>query len=158
TGAAAFGTAGRFQYALEVKNAALSSRPGSWNSAGSLWDHPAVSGRLGYTPNVMWNLGVSASSGPYLRDSAAALLPAGRGLGDYRETLAGADASLAWHHFEAWAEMYEARFRIPGVGDADSSAYYVEGKLKFAPQWFAALRWNQELFSSLPDGKGGSPP
>ncbi len=54
-----------------------------------------------------------------------------------------------------WAEFYEARFEVPRVGDADSFAYYFEVKYKFTPQFFAALRWNQQLFGTVPDGAGG---
>jgi predicted porin len=42
------------------------------------------------------------------------------------------------------------------VGNADTVAYYVEGRYQFAPDLFAALRWNQQLFNSLPKGEGES--
>jgi hypothetical protein len=53
-----------------------------------------------------------------------------------------------------WAEFYEARFEVPGVGNADTFAYYIEAKYKFTPQFFGAIRWNQQLFGdvSLPLG------
>ena len=57
-----------------------------------------------------------------------------------------------------WVEAYEARFEVPRVGDADSLAYYVEAKYKFTPQFFGAIRWNQQLFSTVPDGLGGRVP
>ena len=78
------------------------------------------------------------SSGPYLLPSAAESLPAGRSLARYVETVVGQDISFAWHHFQAWAEAYEARFDIPGVGVAGTQAYYVEGKYKFTPQFFGS--------------------
>src|SRR4029077_9557244 len=62
--------------------------------------------------------------------------------------------SFAWHHLQLWAEFYEVRFEVPNVGDADTFSYYIEGKYKFTPQLFGALRWNQQLFNSLPDGFG----
>jgi len=40
------------------------------------------------------------------------------------------------------------------VGDADTFAYYVEAKYKFAPQFFGAIRWNQQLFSTINNGFG----
>jgi hypothetical protein len=154
TGAAVLGSAGPMTYALEVKNASLSSNPESWNPSGDPWREPTVSGRLGLTPGEMWNFGISGSTGPYLEPGAADTLPPGRGLGQYREIVLGQDASFAWHHVQLWAECYEARFEVPGVGNADTLAYYVEGKLKLTPQFFAALRWNQQLFPSI----GGGPP
>ena len=36
------------------------------------------------------------------------------------------------------------------MGNADTFAYYLEGKYKFTPQFFAALRWNQQLFRHRP--------
>jgi hypothetical protein len=57
-----------------------------------------------------------------------------------------------------WAEVYEARFEVPRVGNADTVAYYLEAKYKFAPQLFGALRWNQQVFGRMADGQGGRAP
>ena len=149
------GRLGRFDYAAEMKNASLSSRPESWNVTETGFDHPTFSGRVGFRPNQIWNFGLSASDGPYFRPEAEQTLPPGRGIGDYREFVLGQDASFAWHHLQLWAEFYEARFEVPRVGDADTFAYYFEAKYKFTPQLFGALRWNQQLFSNIPDGAGG---
>src|SRR6266481_4078258 len=151
------GRLGRFDYAVEMKNASLSSRPESWNVTETDFDHPTFSGRVGFRPNQIWNFGLSASDGPYFRSEAEQTLPPGRGIGDYREFLLGQDAGFAWHHLQLWAEFYEARFEVPRVGDADTFGYYLEAKYKFTPQLFGALRWNQQLFSSVPDGEGGHP-
>jgi hypothetical protein len=155
-GAAIFGEFGRFKYAVEVKNAALSSRPDAWDSNEDQWRHPTMSGRVGYRPNAMWNLGISASAGPYLLPLATPTLAPGYRFGDYRQTVLAQDISFAWHRVQVWGECYEARFAVPGVGDADTVAYYVEGKYKLTPQFFASLRWNQQLFGTIPDGLGGT--
>ena len=149
------GRLGRFDYAAEMKNASLSSRPESWNVTEAGFDHPTFSGRVGFRPNQIWNFGLSASDGPYFRSEAEQTLPPGRSIGDYREFVLGQDAGFAWHHLQLWAEFYEARFEVPRVGDADTFAYYLEAKYKFTPQLFGALRWNQQLFSNIPDGAGG---
>ena len=156
SGAAAFGQLGHFDYAAEVKNASTSSLPGDWNVTAALWQNPTFSGRIGYRPNEMWNFGFSASAGSYLLSAAGPTLPPGAALGDYREILIGQDASFAWHHLQLWAEVFETRFQIPRVGNADTVAYYFETRYKFTPQFFGALRWNQQLFSALPD-LGGAP-
>ena len=145
----------RFDYAVEMKNASLSSRPESWNLTETGFDHPTFSGRVGFRPNQIWNFGLSASDGPYFRSEAEQTLPPGRSIGDYREFVLGQDASFALHHLQLWAEFYEARFEVPRVGDADTFAYYFEAKYKFTPQLFGALRWNQQLFSDIPDSAGG---
>jgi hypothetical protein len=154
SGISVSGRLGRFDYAAEMKNSALSSRPESWNATETDFGHPTFNARLGFRPNQMWNFGVSASDGAYFRSEAEPTLPRGRDLGDFRELVLGQDASFAWHHLQVWAEFYEARFEVPRVGDADTFAYYFEAKYKFTPQLFGAFRWNQQLFDSV-DATGG---
>src|SRR5437879_6953754 len=150
------GRLGRFDYAAEMKNASLSSRPESWNVTETGFDHLTFSGRVGFRPNQIWNFGLSASDGPYFRSEAEQTLPPGRSIGDYREFVLGQDAGFAWHHLQLWAEFYEARFEVPRVGDADTFAYYFEAKYKFTPQLFGAIRWNQQLFGDVSNPDSGS--
>jgi hypothetical protein len=149
------GQLGKFDYAAEMKNSSLSSRPESWNVTAIAFEHPSFNARLGFRPNQMWNFGLSASDGAYFRPEAERTLPPGRDIGDYREFVLGQDASFAWHHLQVWAEFYEARFELPRVGDADTFAYYFEAKYKFTAQFFGALRWNQQLFDNVSNGTGG---
>jgi hypothetical protein len=158
TGVSVAGRIGKFEYAAEMKNASLSSRPESWDATEIGFNHPTFSGRVGFRPNPMWKLGVSASTGPYFRPEASPTLPGGRGIGEYHERVFGQDIGFAWHHWQLWAEVYEARFDVPRVGNADTVAYYLEAKYKFAPQLFGALRWNQQVFCTVPDGQGGRAP
>jgi len=154
SGISAFGRLGQFDYAAEVKNSALSSRPESWSLTEEGFNHPTFSGRVAFRPNEAWTFGFSGSEGAYFRSEAEHTLPIGRGLDDYRQFVLGQDASFAWHHLQIWAEVYEARFEVPRVGDADTLAYYVEAKYKFAPQFFAALRWNQQFFATIDNPAG----
>jgi hypothetical protein len=154
TGVSVSGRLGKFDYAAEMKNASLSSRPESWDASETGFDHPSFSARIGFRPNQMWNFGFSASEGPYFRSEAEQMLPRGRDIGDFRELVLGQDASFAWHHLQLWAEVYEARFEVPQVGDADTLAYYLEAKYKFTPQFFGAVRWNQQLFGDVNIGGG----
>jgi hypothetical protein len=156
SGAAIFGELGKIDYAFEMKNTSLSSRPETWAPTETQWQHPTFSGRVGFLPDEMWSFGISASAGTYLQPEAESTLEPGRGFGQYLEIVLGQDMGFAWHHVQLWAEVYEARFEIPMVGNADTQAYYVEAKYKFTPQLFGALRWNQQLFSDIPDGAGGS--
>lgn len=151
SGLAAFGSIQSFDYAFELKNSALASRPEAWDFNRVGFSDPTFSGRLGYRLGPMWTLGFSGSSGSYLVPEAQPTLPLGQSLGDYREMLLGQDIAFAWHHLQIWAEAYETRFRVPGVGSADVFSYYVEAKYKITPQLFLALRWNQQLFGQLPD-------
>jgi len=154
SGISVAGKLGRFDYAVEMKNTSLSSRPESWNVTENGFENPTFSGRLGFRPNEAWNFGVSASEGSYFRREAEPTLPPVRDIEDYREFVLGQDASFAWHHLQVWAEFYEARFEVPRVGNADTFAYYIEAKYKFTPQFFGALRWNQQLFGTVSDGYG----
>lgn len=154
SGLSAAGELGKFDYAAEVKNASLSSRPEYWDATSRNFANPTVTARFGFRPNEMWNLGFSVSSGAYLSSEAAPTLPAGRSIGDYREQLIAQDLSFEWHHFQLWAEVYEAQFQVPNVGDADTVVYYLEAKYKLTPQLFAALRWNQQLFGTVLDDEG----
>jgi hypothetical protein len=151
SGVSVSGALGKFDYAAELKNAALSSRPESWDLTQVGFDHPTFSGRIGVRPNEMWNVGFSGSIGPYFSSQAATTLPAGKGIGDYRQILLGQDVSFAWHRFQLWAEVFESRFEVPNVGNADVLSYYIEAKYKITSQLFAAARWNQQLFGTVPD-------
>ncbi|MDP1578733.1 MAG: hypothetical protein Q8M02_00540 [Candidatus Didemnitutus sp.] len=149
TGIAAMGEVGRWTYAAEIKNAALSSRPKSWS-----WDRaglhtPTVSGRLGFRPNMMWDFGASVSSGTYLRPAAAPTVAPGFGLRDYHQVTLASDVGFAWHHWQLWAEYFHTRFAIPTIGPADTRAYYVEAKYKFTPRLSLALRWNQQTYGRI---------
>jgi len=156
SGISVSGRLGQFDYAVEMKNASLSSRPESWYITENGFENPTFSSRIGFRPNEAWNFGFSGSEGPYFRREAEPTLPPGRDIGDYREFVLGQDISFAWHHLQLWAEVYEARFEVPNVGDADTLAYYVEAKYKFTPQFFGAIRWNQQLFSTISNGYGGN--
>ncbi len=158
TGAAVSGSLGKFEYAAEVKNAALSSRPQSWELNGIGFERPSVNARIGFRPNQMWRFGLSAGQGPYLRDEAGSMLPAGRDLQHYHQKTLGQDISFAWHHWQVWAEVFQARFETPRGGNADTFLYYVEAKYKFTPQLFAAVRWNQQFYADVRDGEGGRAP
>lgn len=158
SGVSVAGKVGQFEYALEFKNSPLSSRPEAWDATRVGFDRPTVSGRLGFRPNEAWNLGLFASRGPYFQDEAGPTLPPGRSLRDYNEILIGQDLTYEWHHWQVWAEIHEARFEVPRVGNADVLGYFVEAKYKITPQLFVAARWNQQLFDTVPNGAGGEIP
>ncbi len=155
SGASLAGRLGRFEYAAELKNAALASRPESWDLTRIGFEHPTISGRIGFRPNEMWNFGFAASQGPYFRPEAESTLPSGRNIGDYDEIVLAQDVSFAWHHLQLWAEFHEVRFEVPNLGHAETFAYFIEAKYKITPQLFGAVRWNQQFFNEVADGYGG---
>jgi len=159
-GAAVLGTIDKFDYAFEIKNAAISSRPDSWQPTETNWDNPSYAGRMDYRPNESWNLGMSGSIGPYMTNTAETreTLPLGKSIDNYNEYLIGQDASYAWRHLQIFAEIFEARFEVPTVGDADTLSYYIESRYKITPQLFVAGRWNQQLYATVPTGGWGPQP
>jgi len=154
SGAAIFGTLAKLDYAFEVKNAALSSRVDFWDGADQGWEHPTFTGRIGTRINPAWNIGASLSYGSYLAPPADPTLDPGTGRGDFRQITIGQDVSFVWHHWQVVAEAIEARFEVPRVGNADTISYYLEAKCKLTPRLFAALRWNQQLYGTVPDEQG----
>ena len=154
-GVSAFGSLQKFDYAFEVKNASISSRPPAWDPFRVNWEHPTVSGRVGYRPSAMWNVGSSFSYGSYLLPQSQASLPAGTDPGDFKQLTIGTDISFAWHHWQIWAEVIAARFEVPNVGDADTLSYFIEAKYKLTPKLYAAARWNHQIFDEVPNGAGG---
>lgn len=156
-GASLSGRVDQFEYAFEVKSNALSSRPSAWEAGELEWDHPTVTGRLGWRPDPALTLGISGSTGAYLREAADATLPAGSDRDDFKQDTVGIDLRYSIRHFELWSELIFTRFEVPGVGDTDLASFYVEGRYKITPSLYAALRWNQQWFDEIPDGRGGSP-
>ena len=158
SGVSVSGRLGQFDYAAEMKNSPLMSRPESWSVTEVGFDNPAFNARIGFRPDEALNFGLSAGEGAYFRQEAEQTLPHRRDLDDYREIVLGQDVSFALHHLQIWAEFYEARFEVPRVGDADTFAYYLEAKYKLTPQLFGAIRWNQELFGDVNLPFGGAVP
>jgi hypothetical protein len=150
-GVAVAGRIGIFQYAVELKNVPVAARPESWDDY--TFDHPAIDARIGWLPNEAWRFGFSVGEGSYLSPDARPL-PSGVNFWDFKEFVLGQDISYERGHLQIWAEAFEARFQVPRLGNADVFGYYLEAKYKITPQLFAALRWNQELFSSERDPAG----
>jgi len=157
-GGAVFGAIEKFSYAASIKNNSISSRPTQWDPANQGWQHPTWTTRLGYTPNAAWDFGGSFSYGAYLLDGAerAATFPGPPySRGSFNQMTLGWDLSYAHHHWEFWSEVILSRFQVPNVGNADSLSYYFETRYKLSPRIFLGLRWNQQLFDTVPDGAGG---
>jgi hypothetical protein len=155
SGGSVFGSIDKFDYALEFKNASISSRPSVWDARDLDWENPTVSARFGFRPNASWNIGISESFGAFYLPKALPTLPPGKDLQDYNQFTLGQDISYAHGHWQFWGEIFVTRWQTEVVGNADVLAYYLEAKYKFTPQLFGALRWNQELFGKVRNSLGG---
>ncbi|MGV3664374.1 MAG: porin [Prosthecobacter sp.] len=151
TGLSLFGRVDVFEYAFEVKNAGIASRPQTWDGVqDGFRTNPTFTGRVGLRPAPEWTLGTSFSHGPYMTDIANRTLPAGTSVNDFTQTTWGIDAGYAHRKWQLWSELLAARFEVPRVGDVDVLSGYVEAKYKITPQLWAAARWNQSVFSDVP--------
>ncbi|HXF09763.1 MAG TPA: hypothetical protein VN625_03185, partial [Desulfuromonadaceae bacterium] len=124
SGGSVFGSIKKFDYAFEVKNASISSRPAVWDAYHLNWSNPTLTTRLGYRPDEAWNLGVSASGGTYLLPAAQSSLPGNDTYGHYDQYTLGQDAGYEWHHWQFWEETIASRFEVPDIGNCDTLAYY----------------------------------
>ena len=102
--------------------------------------------------------GISFSEGAYMLPDARPTLPPGQNLCDYKQFTLDYDLSYAWHHWQFWGEIFASRFEVPTVGNADTAMYYLEAKYKITPKWFGAVRWNQQFFDQVQNGKDGEEP
>lgn len=145
TGASVSGRISEFDYAFEIKNAALSSRPESWDAVeNNDFRTPVnVTGRIGWRPSAEWALGSSFSHGPWMIE------------GDAKQTTVGIDASYAYAHLQLWSEVIWSRFEVPGIGDVQVTSAFLEAKYKLSARWWMAARWNQSWNGDIPGLRDG---
>jgi len=110
SGAALSGVIGRTDYAFELKNDSLSSRPSGWTCADAV-AAPDLQRPPGYRPDESWYFRISASTGSYL--SATATLKPGDDLSEYRERVWAQDIGFAWHHLQFWPRPSKRATRSP---------------------------------------------
>lgn len=150
TGVALSGQLGAFDYALEAKTAAPSSRPSQWDAFDSGFHSVHYAGRLGWKPSPEWTVGASLAHGPYLQPEVQAQLPRGVHWRDFEQTTIGLDAGYQRGHWQFWAELMTASFDVPSVGRVQALTGYVESRYKIAPQTWLSARWNQNRFGDAP--------
>lgn len=154
TGASVSGSLHGFDYAAEIKNASLSSRPPLWDPFQQDFRSPTVTARIGVRPAPEWDLGISGSRGAYLTGDARPGLPAGRSPGDFPQTTIGTDLEWSRGHLTVRGEAIVCRFEMPVIGNADSLSGYLECAHRFLPGWQWAIRWNQQWFGTVNAGDG----
>jgi len=155
SGASIFGQIGVFDYAFEIKNAALASAPRSWDIVENGWDSTTYTGRLGWRRSPEWNLGSSFSHGPYMMAESQSSLPAGSSFRDFNQTTFGIDGAWSHDQWQIWSELMTSRFEVPNVGAVRVVSGFLEAKRKLNAQWWLAARWNQSWFGDLPGTSTG---
>ena len=153
------GTLQQLDWAFEMKNASLSSRPQEWDLWNRGFNYPTFTGRAGYRPDAAWNIGVSGSSGSYISQAAydrfSNTSKAGSSIGESRQNVVGTDISYAHGPIELWSEFAWSQYEVPdapsgkAVGNIGAYSYFIESKWKFMPQFWLSGRWNQQLYSNV---------
>lgn len=149
SGVAASGVLGRFEWAVEAKNASLSSRPEYWSFADRSLDLPTYTARLAWRPDVRWTFGLSGTRGPYLDSSIDDYLYGNWTSADYLQQGLVFDASFEWRHLQVWLEAMRFEFDIPYGAEVSAWSGFIEVKYKFAPRLFAAVRINRQTHSQV---------
>ena len=162
------GTLQQLDWAFEMKNASLSSRPQEWDLWNRGFNYPTFTGRAGYRPDAAWNIGVSGSSGSYISQAAydrfSNTSKAGSSIGESRQNVVGTDISYAHGPLEFWSEFAWSQYEVPdakagkAVGNIGAYSYFIESKWKFMPQFWLSGRWNQQLYSNVTPAGGSETP
>lgn len=148
------GSAGMFDYAVELKNAGLASRPSDWQFWQKDFSNPTVTGRVGVRPDAAWDIGVSGSGGSYV--TATPRTTNTLNAWDATQTVIGSDVSWSHGALQVWAEAAWSQWRIPNLEPADAWTYFIESKWKFSPGLWLAGRWNQQLYGDYGAVGGGT--
>jgi len=158
------GTLQQLDWAFEMKNASLSSRPSEWDLWNRGFNYPTFTGRAGFRPDAAWNIGVSGSSGSYISQAAydrfSGSSKPGSSIGESRQNVLGTDISYAHGPLEFWSEFAWSQYEVPdartgkAVGNIGAYSYFIESKWKFMPQFWLSGRWNQQLYSNVTPATG----
>lgn len=144
-GIAASGKAASFEWAVELKNASLMSRPELWPADERGFGNPTVSGRIAWRPDLRWTVGLSGSKGSFAGSENAYTDPDA-----FQQELVMLDLSYEHRHLQVWAEVTRSTFSLPGLDtDLETVAWFVEAKVKMTPRLALAARWNQQQFSTF---------
>ncbi|MES2475552.1 MAG: hypothetical protein V4640_07210 [Verrucomicrobiota bacterium] len=136
SGASAFGATEFLDYALEIKNSALSAHPDSWG--GTDFSDPTLTGRFGFRPDAAWAFGLSASRGPWMEENAP-----GIERDDFMQNTLGLDARWAHHNLIVSGEAVLSEFETPAAGDLRTAAWYLQARWKVSPGFWLASRFGR---------------
>ena len=154
SGAQVGGSAGMLDYAVELKNAGLASRPSEWQFWQKDFSNPTVTGRVGVRPDAAWDIGVSGSGGSYVAANPRATAPLNAW--STTQTVIGSDVSWSHGALQVWAEAAWSQWRIPNLEPADAWTWFIESKWKFSQGLWVAGRWNQQLYGDYGVAGGGT--
>jgi hypothetical protein len=143
TGLAAFGSQDSFEWAVEIKNGSLISRPEFWPLDAMGFEHPSLTGRIAWEPDPRWTFGLSGSRGSFAGPHG---FPQPE---DFQQSLFLVDASYEHRHLQIWTEIAWSSFSMPGIAEKlHSTSWFLTVRYKVTPRLSVAMRWNDQRFSS----------
>lgn len=126
---------------IDARFQLTSSSPANSQTLVSENQHAQWTAGAGVTIRQGFRVGLSAYRGPFLEESVASFLPAGKSTADYPATGVGVDARWGMGRFSANGEWTWYQFQYPGfVTSPAASSGYVELKATISPRFFAAVR------------------
>ena len=151
-GASVLGTVAPFEFSAGITNGVVGDPVMSDNNDGK-----QVLGRVGFVPAPWVRAGVWGARGPYLtgRLDSDDLPPGGHSVDEYMQKVLGGDLELSYWRAVLYSEYAYNRYMSPFVGNLDSHAWYVEGKVTVVPGWYVAARFDRMTFSDVPLATGG---
>jgi hypothetical protein len=153
-GVALAGSSRPLEYALGV----TAGTPGWGSTSQEENSGKSLLARVGLAPLPGVRFGISGAYGPYLIEPLNPLLPPGRTVEDYHQTLSMADLELIAGHVELRAEGAQNHWETPTVGNLKVRSGYVEAKVALSFGAFVAGRWDVMRFGKIADSTGALRP
>lgn len=133
TGLEVWGEAGPFDWSLAALTGSV-----SYPTRTRQRTLPQATGRVAYHGGPGFVAGANGWAGPYLVPGADLL--GGAEENDHLNVGGGIDLAWTLRYFEIHSEVYRVLWEHPTLPDLGATSGYVEGKYKFAPRWYAAVR------------------
>jgi len=150
------GSVWRFEYLFAVTQGSLSDPKAN---ASDNNDGRQLAARLGFVPFTGLLLRTSWARAPYLDHAVAEGLAPGDEVEDFVQEIVGVSAEYEWRHLSLIGEWAANRWESPNIVDAGGSrrdltvnGFYLEGRYKLRPGWFAGGRYSGLRYGTIGDG------
>jgi len=155
TGIEQYGAWRWFDYAIAVTKGVLADPRGAAKNDGVQW-----LARFGVRPDVSLNIGLNLGIGPYLVSVPQAVMDQQhKSVEDYHQKLWGFDLEYSRGSVTIFGEVARNTWDVLfEPGEMGVTTWYLEGKWKFAPAWYLAVRTGQMRFDKETFGANTSQP
>lgn len=150
TGLSMFGTVEGIAYLIAIGRGTLTNPEASENKGFQL------AGRIGRKFGETLGVGVSGGIAPYLQHDIN--LPANVGIRDPKHIIAGVDANAHFADVTVRAEAFLNSWDTPQYQlekTVQAYTWYIEGQFFFLPEFYAAARLDEMLYTDITDPSSG---